>query len=61
MPHHAPVATTLDADTPDAARLDGVSAPWLLRTALVAVGQVFLCESATSGALILAGTTLHEA
>ena len=28
---------------------------WVLRSALVSVGQIFLCESAVSGALIIAG------
>ena len=30
---------------------------WMLKSALVSVGQIFLCHSAYSGALIIAGTT----
>ena len=60
MPHHAPVATTLDPDTPEVERFAGVDASWLLHSALVAVGQVFLCESAISGALILGGMAVSS-
>ena len=33
---------------------------WILESALVSVGQIFLCNSAWSGALILAGTVFNS-
>ena len=51
------------ASTPSPVTVDSsvtVDAGWLLRSALLSVGQVFLCESHTSGGLILAAMALSS-
>ena len=58
MPHHSP-SPAADAAAEEAAP-SPVSVGWLLRVALVGVGQVFLCESATAGALILGGMAISS-
>ena len=37
-----------------------IDAGWVLHAALVSVGQIFLCQSALAGALILAGMALSS-
>ena len=58
MPHHSSTPAATPAAEEESAELVNVS--WLLRVALVGVGQVFLCDSAISGALILAGMAVSS-
>ena len=66
MPHHVelegvPVAmpeSLLNATA--GAPMPSVDALWLLTSSLISVGQIFLCESMTSGALILGGMAVSS-
>ena len=50
-----------DAATASAAAAEGAAlAGWLLEASLVSVGQVFLCQSAVSGALIIGGMAVSS-
>ena len=57
MPHHAQAetATSLSAEPETLASTVIVDIAWVLRSSLVSVAQVFVCESAISGTLILLG------
>ena len=60
---HFRIASLQAASTPSPVTVDSsvaVDAGWLLRSALLSVGQVFLCESHTSGGLILAAMALSS-
>ena len=57
MPHHGGPPPP-DAAEPDHAGVVGVA--WMLRAALVSLGQVFLCESVVSGALIVSAIAISS-
>lgn len=63
MPHQAPSPEPMVDDVlapAEAAANVNVDVGWLLRASLISVGQIFLCESPASGALILAGMAVSS-
>jgi hypothetical protein len=59
MPHHEQVETGVAPIDP----LDNdftITFGWVCNSALVSVGQIFLCDSASSGALVLSGMAISS-
>ena len=60
MPHHHEAPVEASVETPVTPPATAVDVGWLMRSALVSVGQVFLCDSIVCGALIIGAMAISS-
>ena len=60
MPHHHEAPVEASVETPVTPPATAVDVGWLMRSALVSVGQVFLCDSVVCGALIIGAMAISS-